>query len=146
MAKWGSVDFRELKKLQEKLVRFQKIEQEKFLEKMVKEIAARMLRRVKFRTPVGKYPASSGKVGGTLRRGWTIDPKITRKGANYEIEIFNPVNYASYVEYGHRTRNHAGWVTGQFFMTIAAAEVESLTPRILEKRIMQHLGEVFDGE
>lgn len=146
MARWGSVDFRELKKLQEKLVRFEKIEQEKFLEKTVKEIASRMLRRVVFRTPVGEYPTSSGKAGGTLRRGWTIDPKVTKRGPVYEIEVFNATNYASYVEYGHRTRNHTGWVPGQFFMTIAADEVEALTPKILEKRIMQHLGEIFNGE
>ena len=34
-------------------------------------LAARLLALVIPRTPVGQYPRSSGKKGGTLRRGWT---------------------------------------------------------------------------
>lgn len=52
-----------------------------FFQKMVKELAARLLAKVKKRTPVGTPPQDiseevfetywSGYVGGTLRRGWT---------------------------------------------------------------------------
>lgn len=93
----------------------------------------------------------SGKKGGTLRRGWTNGEratpqgyaqsmKINHFGNTYVIEIVNPVEYASYVEYGHRTANHKGWVTGHFMMTISEQELRSIAPRILEKRILQYLG------
>ena len=36
-----------------------------FVESCAKELAARLLRMVVKRTPVGQYPASSGKKGGT---------------------------------------------------------------------------------
>ena len=41
------------------------------MEACAKELAARLLAKVIKRTPVGQYPSGSGKVGGTLRRGWT---------------------------------------------------------------------------
>ena len=40
---------------------------------------------------------------------------VRKQGANYVIELINPVEYASYVNSGHRTRNHTGWVPRSFF-------------------------------
>ena len=54
-----------------------------------------------------------------------------------------PVYYASYVEYGHRTPNHDGWVDGQFFLTLSENEVNALAPALLEKRLMEYLKEAF---
>ena len=59
------------------------------------------------------------------------------------IEIVNPVEYASYVEYGHRTRNHKGWVAGQFMMTISEQEVQTIAPKILENKLKKFLGGAF---
>lgn len=56
-------------------------------------------------------------------------------GDTYVIEIVNPVEYASYVEYGHRTANHKGWVKGQFMMTISEQELEKIAPKVLERKI-----------
>lgn len=47
----------------------------------------------------------------------------------------NPVEYASYVEYGHRTANHKGWVKGRFMMTISEQELEKIAPKVLENKI-----------
>ena len=74
-----------------------------------------------FRNLSASFKASSGKKGGTLRRGWTGEKRASAQGYadsltvnhfgdTYVIEIVNPVEYASYVEYGHRTANHSGWV------------------------------------
>ena len=123
---------------------------EEFMQACAKELAARLLRKVIKRTPVGKYPKESGKMGGTLRRGWTGEKRqgaqayvnslpVTHKGHDYVIEIINPVDYASYVEYGHRTRNHRGWAKGQFFLTISEDEIRSTAPAILEKKILKQL-------
>ena len=55
----------------------------------------------------------------------------------------NPIEYASYVEYGHRTANHQGWVPGQFMMTISEQEIQQSAPGILENKIKKFLGGVF---
>ena len=146
--RWGKVDYRQLKQLQERMQKLEKIELEKFCEAMAKEIAARLLAKAIKRTPVAdpskwKKPVK-GYVGGTLRRGWTVG-SITKKGNTYEIEVFNPVEYAPYVEFGHRTRNHKGWVPGRFMMTISADELQKDAPKIIEKKLIKLLGDVFNG-
>lgn len=142
MARWGKVDYRQLKRLQERMQKLEKIELEKFCEAMAKEIAARLLAKAIKRTPVGQY--EDGRVGGTLRRGWTVG-NITKKGNTYEIEVFNPVEYAPYVEFGHRTRNHKGWVPGRFMMTISADELQKDAPKIIEKKLVKLLGDAMNG-
>ena len=64
-------------------------------------------------------------------------------GDTYVIEIVNPVEYASYVEYGHRTPSHRGWVPGQFMMTISEQEIQDMAPRILENKLKKFLGGAF---
>lgn len=152
---WGKVDYRQLKDLQKRLEAVQKKDLQMFCETVSKELAARLLAKVIKRTPVGQYPASSGKVGGTLRRGWTGQKNqnatayakalpITKSGNSYEITIINPVNYASFVEYGHRTRGGGGWVEGRFMLTKSEMEVEAQAQQIIEKKLLQYFNGVFD--
>lgn len=154
MAKWGKVDYKQLEKVQKKLEQYEKVYQQEFFEAAAKELAARLLAKVIKRTPVGQYPGIKGKTGGTLRRGWTggnrssaqayaNDLKVTRNGNMYQIEIINPVMYAMYVEYGHRTRDHLGWVPGRFMMTISAQEIQEAAPSILEKKLEKYLIDTF---
>ena len=107
------------KELEKSLTKIQK-DVDDFIVSLSKEVAARLLAKVIRRTLPGKYPKSSGKKGGTLRRGWTAgkkqsqksfveDMKVIKIGGVYEIVVKNSVEYASYVEFGHRTRNHKGW-------------------------------------
>lgn len=152
MAKMGGFDAKQLKKFAEELQKLQ--DPDAFVESCVKELAARLLRMVIKRTPVGEYPNKSGKKGGTLRRGWTgskgqasakgyaDDMRINHFGDTYVVEIVNPVEYASYVEYGHRTADHSGWVKGQFMMTISEQELERIAPAVLEAKIKKYLGGV----
>lgn len=109
-----------------------------------------------------------GKKGGTLRRGWTSKTheeaaggswksnsaaaskasdyvnnlKVNHIGNKIVIEIVNPVEYASYVEYGHRTANHKGWVQGRFMLTISEQEIQNIAPKVLESKIKKFLGSV----
>ena len=69
--RWGNVDYKQLQKLRDNLQKLQDMDLDKFCEDVSKELAARLLALVIPRTPVGQYPRSSGKKGGTLRRGWT---------------------------------------------------------------------------
>lgn len=143
MARRGArVDFRQLKRLQKNIQKLDKAGLSTFSEEAVKELAARMLRKVIKRTPVGVY--TDGTTGGTLRRGWTIG-EVKKIGNLFEVEVINPVEYSQYVEFGHRTANHQGWVNGRFMMTISADQVEQAAPAILEKKLMRLLKGAFDG-
>jgi hypothetical protein len=187
MAKFGKCDFKMLKELQEKVNRMEGKNFDAFCESCAKELTARLLRKVIKRTPVGDYSKEievvakrdskkhkkgetytkrinpSGKVGGTLRRGWTSKTEseamgggkpdvdgfldslaIVKKGDMYEVKIINPVEYASYVEFGHRTRNHEGWVKGKFMLTISERELQTQAPNIIERKVKEYLGECFN--
>lgn len=136
MSKWGKANFKGLDKYGEQL---KTIDWDTFYKETAKEIAARLLALATQRTPVGQYSSSTGKVGGTLRRGWTIDHEIKRVGNAYEITVINPVEYASYVEFGHRTRGGKGWVKGRFMLTESEIELRLKAPKLLEKRILKLL-------
>lgn len=122
---------------------------------------------VKFTTSEGtevSFTPKTGKKGGTLRRGWTSKTHeeaaggtgkgsiaagksyaesltINHFGNTLVIEIVNPVEYASYVEYGHRTPDHKGWVQGRFMLTISEQEIQEIAPKVLEAKIKKFLGE-----
>lgn len=156
MAKWGSADFRELKKLQSRLKKYSETDYDQFCRECCKELAARLLSLVIPKTPVGQYPPGSGKKGGTLRRGWTAGKTVSanayaqslhvsKSGGVYSIEIVNPVEYASYVEYGHRTRGGKGWVPGRYMLTISEQKLQQIAPALLESKLQAKLREVFNG-
>lgn len=156
MARVGKVkaNFKDLKDFHEKMNKLNEAEIDLFIQACAKELAARLLAKVIKRTPVGEYPKSSGKKGGTLRRGWTAQKAqsatqyvqslpINYFGGTYVIEITNPTEYASYVEFGHRTKNHKGWVRGKFMLTISEQEIQEAAPAILERKLAKKLGEWF---
>ena len=155
MGKNGKVDVRDLKEFRRKIEQtLGKGQVDQFIDSCAKELAARLLAKVVKRTPVGQYPASSGKKGGTLRRGWTGGKgqpastyanslKVNHFGNAYVIEIINPVEYAPYVEFGHRTRGGKGWVEGKFMLTISEQEIQADAPRVLENKLKKKLSEVF---
>ena len=148
MGRMGKFNFRELKDFEQKLKSMK--DPDVFVESCAKELAARLLAKVIKRTPVGDYPKSSGKKGGTLRRGWTGEKRasasayvdsltVHHSGDTYVIEIVNPVEYASYVEYGHRTANHKGWVSGVFMMTTSEQELQEIAPKVLERKVKKYM-------
>ena len=154
MARSGTFNFQDFKKIKNNLEKLNQEQVDLFIDACAKELAARLLAKVIKRTPVGDYPNSSGKKGGTLRRGWTGGKTqsavayadsltIHHFGDAYVIEIINPVEYASYVEFGHRTSNHKGWVNGRFMLTISEQEIQNAAPAIIEKKLMKQMGELF---
>ncbi|WP_207892434.1 HK97 gp10 family phage protein [Paenibacillus pinisoli] len=124
----GKGGFAELYKLRDGLNEMKK-DVAAFIVDCIRELANRLLAKTVPRTPVDM---------GELRRGWTIgEVVVTSAGA--EIEVFNPVYYSPYVEYGHRTPNHKGWVEGRFMMTISIEELERELPAILEKKMSRFI-------
>ncbi len=149
MGRMGNFQARDLERFHKELERLDK-NMDAFLQACARELAARLLGLVIKRTPVGEYSKGSGKKGGTLRRGWTSGQKSSAKGYAdslavhhfgdaYVIEITNPVEYAPYVEYGHRTPDHKGWVAGHFMMSISERELKGMAPQLLEKKIAKLL-------
>ena len=177
MAKWGNCDYKQLQRLRDNLARLQKMALDRFCTEVSKELAARLLALVIPRTPVGQYPKESGKKGGTLRRGWTAKTQeeaaggenngtgakayaealpVTKSGSTYTIEVINPVEYASYVEFGHRQEPgryvpaigkalKQAWVPGQYFLTLSEQDLERLAPGVIERKLEKLLREVFNG-
>lgn len=123
MPRWGHFDFDELKRFAKNLEAMEKA-LPVFIEECVRELAMRLLAKVVPRTPVDT---------GELRRGWTIG-QIRRTADGYEIDVINPTEYSLYVEYGHRTRDHTGWVEGRFMLTISEKELERELPAILKRK------------
>lgn len=154
MARNGTFNFQDFERVKANMEKLNQEQVDTFIDSCAKELAARLLAKVIKSTPVGVYPSGSGKMGGTLRRGWTGAKNqsavayadsltIHHFGNAYVIEIINPVEYASYVEFGHRTRGHKGWVNGRFMLTISEQEVQQAAPAIIQKKLMKQMGELF---
>jgi hypothetical protein len=137
MAKWGSVDFSELERLANS---FQQALDERVIERFIREflleMAYRVDRKIKKRTPVDS---------GELRRNWRVGT-VERHGDAFVVEIFNNTEYAPYVEFGHRTgADLTKWVEGRFMMTISMKEIERELPIYLERRQKELLTQLMNG-
>lgn len=151
----AKVDISELVEFQKKLETIGETERDAFLRKLTNEAAMRLFEKVRARTPVGVYPADSGKTGGTLRRGWNVkNIKLEKMAGGYQVKIINPVKYASYVEYGHRQqpgrfvpaigkRLVKGWVDGKFMLTKSELELEQELPGIIERKLKKLFDEAL---
>ena len=84
MARWGRCDYRELKKLDERLQQLSEVDMDRLCRDAAKKVAQILLNKVKKRTPVGVVPSYAtdeakqeywaGYRGGSLRDAWTILP------------------------------------------------------------------------
>lgn len=123
-------------------------------------------KRHRYDTGKTKTVRHTVKVGGTLRRGWTSkthdeaasgtgkrgEPAkeyaaslpVRKVGDYYKIQIINPVEYASYVEFGHRTKS-GGWVEGRYMLTISEEQLKQISPAVLQRMINKKLHEVLNG-
>jgi len=157
-----AMDYSGLVSFRDKLARISdQNEKDQFLDGCLKELTGRFLSDVKPLTPIGIYPSGSGRTGGTLRRGWTggtdADPfqyasgmPVKKSGTMHTIEITNPIEYASYVEYGHRQtpgryvpalgkRLVLGWVDGKLMMNKSTNRLKQYAPSVLNRRVDEYL-------
>ena len=114
---------------------------DKFLVQVVSEIEAKAVERTPVKT-------------GLLEEQWTIG-KVKGSGDNHWVELYNPVEYAEHVEYGHRKRGRADTaaedlteadiVPGVFMLRIALEETKIGLPRAiknwLEDLVSKHIFE-----
>lgn len=172
MTKWGKFDFKEVKAMAKNI---EKVMDENviegFIQDFIKEMANRALRMIKKRA----REMSAGKSStGALKDRWYVS-EIKKVGDEYSVEIYCPMEYASYVEYGFRSHFVPGywsgdhfvydrdykptseepagmwvgkgkpWVEGKFIMTIPMKEIEKQIPKYLEKRQKQLFEKLMGG-
>jgi hypothetical protein len=91
---------------------------------------------------------------GTLRAEWSVG-RISGSGTEIDIEIFNGMEYASHVEYGHagifvpalgvtlHTDTH--WTEGRFMMKIGLDQVRQAIPQLFEQEFQRWIREMGLG-
>lgn len=90
---------------------------------MVIKVANELWKRVTEKTPVDT---------GHLRGEWHIG-EMEKRENEYYIEVYNNVEYAEPVEYGHRTRGGRGFVKGAHMMEISLQELQKHLPGYLRE-------------
>ena len=94
MASWGSCDFHELRDLNERIkAAASEPEMDKFYTELLDKMMNDLLADVIELTPPGP--------SGHLHRNW-FTTKARRSGKHYRAEIYNNIEYAPWVENGHR--------------------------------------------
>lgn len=92
-----------------------------FLKDFLVEMAERVIRKTKPRTPIDT---------GALRDSWQLGNFVFNHN-DIGIEIQNPQEYATEIEYGHRiVRNgvEVGWYEGKFMLKTSIDEVKRQMP------------------
>ncbi len=163
----GSADFSELKRFQKQFDREfgnqRKIDE--WIKTVTKHLTARFLTAVMADTPKFDGVYSDGRLGGSLQRGWVdqegnvglqitdgnvesyaiafmANISVRKSGSHYEVVVKNNVEYASYVEYGHRiVRNGqvVGVAQGDHFMERSASAVDDAAEAIIGKLLLEKL-------
>jgi len=147
-----SMDYRQFEDLLDSFKQVQK-QHEAFLRKFLTEMGMRALAQTKKLTPVDT---------GNLRNRWELS-QVYRKGDSLYIVLFNPVEYASFVEDGHmqRARFVPGsflgnkfeyiegypfgmvlsnkWIPGHHMVRISISKIEREIPKRYEKALQQFM-------
>jgi len=146
-------DFKQFDAFVKNMNRLTEADLSEFYKEAIKEIALRFLRKVR------KYTPSDT---GDLRRQWTVGD-VVQNGNTYSVEVFNPLEYALYVEKGHRgvaipmskpvkrstkwrvmhTETH--WTEGKFMMEISVEEVNAEVEKLIKNKLKKFIASKFKG-
>lgn len=136
---------KQMKKMNDRIQKFNDEGLDKFIEDLARKLAVRVLVHVIPSTPVDT---------GVLRRGWgggvestptqiANSTPVNKVGNTFTILISNNVEYALWVEYGHRTRGGNDWVGGKFMLKISIEKVKMKSQSIIEKEFEKQLKRIF---
>lgn len=115
-----NINYEELKKYKKDFEKLGKTCDD-FLKDFLIETAERVIAKTKPRTPVDT---------GSLRNAWQLG-NISGVGKFISIEILNPMEYATEIEYGHRIVSNGveiGWFEGIFMLKISIEEIRRQMP------------------
>ena len=126
----GSFNIRGLEQLRDRIGR---MDYDRFMRKTAMQLAQRLIALTKEKTPT---------ITGNLKRNWNMGT-VEKIGNEYIITVNNNLDYASFVEYGHRNKSHTKWVRGQYMLTVSEEELKREAPAIIQRRMEAFLREVF---
>lgn len=135
------INFGALKKFKNRLLEAfsgheDEVDASKFLTDVVKTAGKRCQAKTEKRTPVDT---------GQLRENWDTS-EVVKRGFNYTVDVINPVEYAEYVEFGHRQevgryvpaigkRLVKPWVEGHHMLEKSVIETQDELPELVEEKI-----------
>ena len=149
MASWGSCDFHELRDLNERIkAAASEQEMDKFYTELLDEMMNDLLADVIKRTPPGP--------SGHLKRYW-FTTKARRSGKHYRAEIYNNIEYAPYVENGHRQevgryvpaigkRLVRGFVEGKHMLRDSLFDLQRAAPDFIKTKSEEFLSRMMEGK
>jgi hypothetical protein len=103
--------------------------------KVASRVAQLAIRKVKKMTPVDT---------GDLRNNWKF--YVVKKGNTFFIHVYNQLEYASFVENGHRivvAGQTVGWVEGKFMLKLTRDEMERIAPNMWKKELEKEMRRIF---
>lgn len=127
-------EFSEVLRLRQQLLEF-RIASGKAHDKVAKRVAQLAIRKVKKMTPVDT---------GDLRNNWKYH--VVKKGLEYTIVIYNQLEYASFVEKGHRIvvgGVTVGWVEGRFMLKLTEEDMLRIAPRMWQREVEKEMRRIF---
>lgn len=149
MASWGKCDFRELKELNERIKKAASPQQmDQFYTDLLDDMVNGLQKAVIQRTPPGPTKL--------LKRSW-FRTKAVCSGKVYRAKIYNNVEYAPWVENGHRQqpgryvkaigkRLVKPWVEGKFMLRDSLFDYQKQAPEHIKTKSKQFLREMMgDG-
>lgn len=138
MSKGGKCEYDDVTRFQANLERFQGRELDALARRICNTIAKELYDDAKNNTPTGVRTKNPGN----LKRSWK-QSAVTKSGAHWTVTVYNTADYAIYVEYGHRTRDHKKWVEGRFMLTNAKKRIDKKARIIISEEVKKKLGEMF---
>ena len=93
------------------------------LQKLIEKHGGKLLRDTKQRTPVDT---------GQLRRGWELEKE------DLYIRLYNNVEYAQFIEWGHRTRGGRSYVEGVYMLKTSFEQRKRLFEEDLERLLSEY--------
>lgn len=127
-------EFSEVLRMKENLIELNKAAHHIHL-KVAKRVAQLAIRKVKKMTPVDL---------GDLRNNWKYS--VIKRGDTYTIIIYNQLEYASFVEKGHRivvAGKTVGWVEGRFMLKLTEEEMQQIAPNMWENEVAKEMRRIF---
>ena len=127
-----TVDFTEFQKMCKEYAELQ-AEFNGFLRSFLVEMAERIIRETILKQS-GHDPKYRAYDTGAMTNAWTLG-NVTGSGREISVEILNPMEYATDIEYGHRivvgsgaNKKEVGWYQGKFMMTTSIDEIQKQMP------------------
>lgn len=139
-------DFRQVAEFRDRIEALAKSDLDNFIKLATNELAGELMRLA-----VNKTPVDSGE----LRRRWRMT-RVKKISNGYEVRVINPVEYASFVEKGHRQKPgryvpaigkklKKSFVPGKFFLKKSEIELESNSRSLIENKLRRFLEDTLNA-